>query len=287
MLARNREYPGTDCDRLMNVTPDNNIAPVPPSAPRPIADTPTERYLAYLDYAFLPEAHRRRYAIATSLLAASIALSLGAGYLGATTSVWAWLGVPIGLLLVARSLMMMHKMVRRAQQYQRRKDVARKGELVTAYLVQTNTALLRPGSETALPCRVLFSFQPEVGEDAEYMRYLTERVASLRDKLPRGDMDQQYVAALASELRATPNRRYLLPLSFTDGSTVYLADLFVSRTHLPGGYLQSATIPCLAEQGATGGIELLPEWLLEPVNAPKRKVETKTFSEEEPPFPLG
>jgi len=275
----------------MNVTPDNNIAPVPPSPPRPVGDTPAERYLAYLDYAFSPETHRRRYALASSLLAASVTLSLGVAYVATMLYPMAWGALPVTLFLLGYSLVSMHHMMRRAQQYQRRKQVARKGELVTAYLVTASPMLLRPGKEAALPCRVLFSFQSEVGGNGQYMRYLAGRIAALRDKLPRGDMDTQYLAALASETQAKPNRRYILPLSFTDGSTVYLADLFVSRVHLPGGYLHNDAIPCLAESGPTGGIELLPEWLIDPAGAPTKVTASGSkkapLIEDEPPFPLG
>ncbi|MBC8135129.1 MAG: hypothetical protein H8F28_04475 [Fibrella sp.] len=247
----------------MNATPpDNNIMPVPPTALA--GDTPAERYAAYLDYAFSPETHRKQYALTVALLILGIGVSGGSAWYVQTWHPTAWAGVAAGLLLIGRALLLMHTMVRRAQLYGRRKQIARKGELVKGYVVHCASALLRPGPEAALPCRVLFSFQSEVGADIRYMRYLSTRVAEMKDKLPRGDMDKQYIAALASETTASANRRYLLPLSFTDGSAVYLADLFVSRAHLPGGYLHSDALPCLAEPGPTGGIEMMPEWLLDP-----------------------
>ena len=250
----------------MNATPpNNNIMPVPPTTM--VGDTPAERYAAYLDYAFSPETHRRRYALTVSLLIIGIGAIAGCAWYAQTWHPTAWAGVAVGLLITGRALMLMHTMVRRAQLYGRRKQIARKGELVIGYVVQCASALQRPGSEAALPCRVLFSFQSEVGADGRYMRYLANRVAEMKDKLPRGDMDKQYIAALASETTASANRRYLLPLSFTDGSAVYLADLFVSRAHLPGGYLHDHALPCLAEAGPTGGIEMMPEWLLEPKTA--------------------
>ncbi len=246
----------------MNATPpDNNTLPVPPTA---IAgDTPAERYATYLDYAFSPESHRGRYAVAVALLVLGLGVGVGSGWLALHWHPTAWAGMVAGALIAGRALTLMHGMVRRAQLYGRRKQITRKGELVKGYVVQCSPALLRPGAEAALPCRVLFSFQPEVGGDGQYLRYLATRVAELKNKLPRGDMDKQYIAVLASETTASANRRYLLPLSFTDGSAVYLADLFVSRAHLPGGYLHTDALPCLAEAGATGGIEMIPEWLLD------------------------
>ncbi|RYG88620.1 MAG: hypothetical protein EON58_19850 [Alphaproteobacteria bacterium] len=246
-------------------SPNNNTLPVPPSSSKGGAnDTPAERYAAFLDYAFSPETHRRRYALTVSMLVLGIALGSGSFYLANSWHPTAWAGTVAGILIAARAMTLMHGMVRRAQLYGRRKQVARKGELVTAYVVHCPTDLLRPGQEHALPCRVVFSFQPEVCDDMRYMRYIATHVAELKDKLPRGDMDKQYIAALASEPQTKKSRRYLLPLSFTDGSAIYLADLLVSRAHLPGGYLHTDALPCLAEPGATGGIEMMPEWLLDP-----------------------
>ena len=251
----------------MNAPPfDNNIAPLSPAPKGYAGDTPAERYAAYLDYAFSPHSHRRQYALTVSLLVAGIVLSVGAYLAASRFGIAAYFGVAAGAFLAGWSLARMHRMVRRAQAYARRKRLAQRGELVIGYLTQCSDALLHPGTESALPCRILFSFQPEVGADRAYMRYLAGQVASLKNKIPRGDMDKQYVAALASEPRALANRRYLLPLSFTDGSTVYLADLFVSRSYLPGGYLYTDTLACLAEPGANGGVELLPEWLLDPAS---------------------
>ena len=243
--------------------PDNNAVSVP-HTPTLTGDTPAERYAAYLDYSFAPETHHTRYGFAVALLAVGAIVGAAGAYFAQTWHPSAWAGVAAGLLIAGRALFLMHQMVRAAQAYASRKKVARKGELVTGYVVQCASALLKPGVEPALACRVLFSFQPEVGGDTRYMRYLAGVVTDLKNKLGRGDMDRQYVAALASETTARANRRYLLPLSLTDGSAVYLADLFVSRAHLPGGYLHTDALPCLAETGTTGGIELLPEWLLDP-----------------------
>ena len=246
----------------MNAMPPDNTLPVPPA--KLAGETPAERYAAYLDYVFSPESHHARYGFAAVLFLLGAGTCAGAAWLAQTWHPAAWAGVAAGVIIAGRALFLMHQMVLRAQLYARRKQVARKGEMVTGYMVQCASALLKPGTEAALPCRVLFSLQPEVGGDTRYMRYLATGVADLRDKLPRGDMDKQYVAALATDTTASANRRYLLPLSVTDGSAVYLADLFVSRAHLPGGYLHSDALPCLAEPGSSGGIEMLPEWLLDP-----------------------
>lgn len=243
--------------------PDNNLLPVPPASLA--GGTPAERFAAYLDYAFSPETHHTRYGFAVALLLIGAGIGMGAAWLAQVWHVAAWVGVCAGLLLSGRALFLMHRMVRRAQLYAQRKQIARKGELVTGYVVQCASALLKPGAEPTHSCRVLFSFQSEVGGDSRYMRHLANTVAELKDKLPRGDMDRQYVAALASETNTTAPRRYLLPLSLTDGSAVYLADLSVSRAHLPGGYLHTDALACLAEPGANGGIEMLPEWLLDRV----------------------
>src|SRR5688500_4099187 len=103
----------------MNATPpDNNIMPVPPTALA--GDTPAERYAAYLDYAFSPESHRRRYALAVALLILGIGVSGGAVWYAQEWHPPAWAGGAAGLLIIGRALVLMHSMIRRAQLYGRR-----------------------------------------------------------------------------------------------------------------------------------------------------------------------
>ncbi|MBB6052516.1 hypothetical protein [Armatimonas rosea] len=127
------------------------------------------------------------------------------------------------------------------------REIAETGQRVNGYLVRASDSLYRPGSQ-AQPCQVLISFQNEVASDAEYMQYLAQRWA---EKTPSRERRRRY-------------RRVKLPHSLTDGSTVYCCDLFVHPGLLASGYLTSSVLPCLAEPGDQGGLELVPYWLLFP-----------------------
>lgn len=140
--------------------------------------------------------------------------------------------------------------------------VVQNGVPVTAYLVQANQLLFSPGRFASLPCLVLFSFQPEVAGDADYMAALAQKVFRYKNTKQAGT-DEQTIAHLTTDERAVFYRRRKLPFSFTDGSTVYCADLWIKRAYVPGGFLQSRQIMCLAEPGEPGGLEQVPSFLLQ------------------------
>jgi hypothetical protein len=127
------------------------------------------------------------------------------------------------------------------------REIAESGERVNGYLVRAPDSLYRPGSRPQ-PCQVLMSFQNEVAGDREYMQHLAQRWAE----------------ATHGRERKTRYRRTKLPLALTDGSTVYCCDLFVHPGLLTAGYLTGSVLPCIAEFGDEGGIELIPYWLLFP-----------------------
>src|SRR5439155_8757202 len=66
-------------------------------------------------------------------------------------------------------------------------------------------------------------------------------------------------AILSNEDMAVPYRRVRLPANLTDGRVVYAADLWIRRRYLPGGFLSDERrLPCIAEPGDEGAIEMLP-----------------------------
>jgi hypothetical protein len=218
-----------------------------------------ERFVAYLDQLYAPRDHRRRYILAGLCLGTIIVVAVLA--LALVRDVQAiWPILPLGVLLIGRAIAGLQNFRSTRHRFERLRTVVRRGLPVTGYLVQANATLFKPGGET-LPCLVLFSFQPEVEGDADYMRHLADRIYALKNTTP-SDTDGRYIAGLTTDERAVPYRRRRLPYSFTDGSTIYCADLWVKRAYLPGGYLRTNALPCLAEPGETGGIELVPAWLL-------------------------
>ena len=121
-----------------------------------------------------------------------------------------------------------------------------RGVPVVGYVVSDTT------SQNANPsCLVLMSFQPEVNNDEGYMRWLAQRIRQTQIATPR-TADDRYVASLTDpEDRPVLYRRRKLPLSFTDGSIIFCADLF-------GSLPKTETVPCVAELGDMGGIEPVP-----------------------------
>lgn len=205
-----------------------------------------ERFVTFLENEkAAPDSRPRRGALALTLglltLLCSVLISLSWRRLyGAPLA-------PLGLWLIGWGGAQLWLRRRDRQLAVRVREVAAHGHRVNAYVVHAPDALYRPGSRVQ-SCQVLISFQPEVGGDREYMQYLAHRWA-----------DQT-----RERQRPVRYRRRALPLELTDGSTVYCCDLFVHPGLLSSGYLSSSLLPCLAQEGETGGIELVPYWLLFP-----------------------
>lgn len=227
----------------------NPLAMSEPDTHRPI----NERFLAYLKQLYAPRT--RRHGVAVGGLAVGIACVV----LGVLVAVLrrepvALAAIIIGAVQIVRAGMTLRRQDAQKKQFTRVCGVVKDGLFVNAYLVRAHEALLRPGTQT-LPCTVLFSFQPEVDGDAPYMRHLAARVRrSEDDPEPGGERLYDDVPVLY--------RRRKLPLNLTDGSSIYCADLWVKRAYLKGGILKRNSLLCLAEPGDTGGIELIPAWLL-------------------------
>jgi hypothetical protein len=173
----------------------------------------------------------------------------------------AWPLLPTGAVIALRSWRSLRDIFTREHRFETLLKLGMRGVPVSGYLVQANEALFKPGSEVSLPALVLFSFQPEVDSDPGYMSSLARSVYRLKNTYPQ-DADGSYVAALTTDERAIPYRRRALPLSFTDGSTIFCADLWIQRSDLRGGLLATNQLTCLADPGENGGIELVPAFLL-------------------------
>jgi hypothetical protein len=234
-----------------------NNKPIAADAPRPL----NERFVAYLDQLYAPRGHRRWHVLAGMTVGALLVAAVLVLALGLNTHA-AWPLLPLGIVLFGRGIVALQGIRRARQQFQNLRNVVKNGVPITAYIVQAHEGLFKPGSGP-LPCLVLFSFQSEVESEGEYMRYLADRLFALKNTQPT-DVDGRYLANLCTDEHPVPYRRRRLPNSFTDGSTIYCADLWVKRAYLRGGYLRGNTLPCLAEPGDVGGIELIPSWLLTP-----------------------
>ena len=205
-----------------------------------------QRYLEFLDQGKTPHDPRPRrgrimaVASSTLLVFASLLCAYGPFLLGIAL-------IPMALWGIGWGVAQYIQAAQSRQRALRVRALAEQGHRVTGFVVRAHEGLYRPGSK-GLPCQVLVRFQPEVSGDRDYMHHLAQRWAERSS--PRE--------------RFLPYRRQRLPLSLTDGSTVYCCDLFVPPALLASGYLTTTTLPCLAEEGERGGIELIPYWLLFP-----------------------
>lgn len=137
-------------------------------------------------------------------------------------------------------------------------EVAQRGTRVIGALVQANMALYDPGPED-LPCLVLISFEPQFQQHPEWLSELALHIYSFKGR-EFTNPEAAYVSSLTTDEIAERHRRRRLPDSFTRGACVYAADLWIYRSFLPRGFVLShERLPCVAEPGEQGRIELLPQ----------------------------
>jgi hypothetical protein len=145
------------------------------------------------------------------------------------------------------------KIARKRLKRMRERDARR----VDAQLVQANSALFSPGEE-GYPCLVLITF------DRHAPRELLEEVAELMGDVKNtkpADPDLRVLADIVTDETYHYHHRDSLPLSVTEGYELFAAGLWLHRPFLRHGYIRGQStrvLPCLAEPGPTGGIELLP-----------------------------
>jgi hypothetical protein len=213
-----------------------------------------ERFVAYLDRQYAPRDSRGWYLMMGLTVGSLLATAMVTVFLFSSILL-AWPIIPFGLALAGWGILELRKMKKARDCFQDLRRVVQNGVPVTGYVIQAHASLLEPGERTPLPCLILFTFQPEVDGDQEYMRYLADRIFSLKGKSFE-DADRRFLAGLTSEDYNVPYRRRRLPNSFTDGSTIYCADLWVQPAHLKDNALTTNILPCLAEMGEYGGIDL-------------------------------
>ncbi len=134
-------------------------------------------------------------------------------------------------------------------------EVRQRGVYVTAALVMANVALYDPGSTAHTFCRVLITFDLELGRDHERLLELASWLISYKDT-EQTDPQMQYISELTTVEKANVSIRRRLPTNVTGGKVVYVTDLLVYRRFWP--ILNAKLLPCVAELGDEGRQELLP-----------------------------
>jgi hypothetical protein len=237
-----------------------------------------ERFLRYLEQNLAPQGGWRRLWIQAAFLGLGLlmlVLSFARGTPQTAT------GGGILLLLGAYRL---SPLLRNYRYYRRARGVLQSGIPVQAVVVQANRDLFQPGTGSRFSL-VLFSFEETPGY-LERLRELARRMGELKGTQP-SEPDLQEVSRIvdASEQRGMQYRRRRLPLSFTGGAVVYVADLVVVHSRLRQGYLDRPVLLCLAEPGDEGGLEQIPDWLLDEARrrseAAREQEEAARFQERE------
>lgn len=132
-----------------------------------------------------------------------------------------------------------------------------RGQTLWAALVQANYKLYEPGDSDEY-CFVLFSFDPAWNSQPARLQVLADIVKSLKGTQPV-DPKINAIAAMVSDEAAMKYRRRELPMSVTEGATIFYADLEIYRRFLPSRALTSGQLlAVLAEPGDAGRVELLP-----------------------------
>jgi hypothetical protein len=216
-----------------------------------------QRFLTYLDERDASPEPRRAgpLAVGSLVLFVSVALLLAVSF--PYHRILAAPLMPLGALWLIQGILSLVENSRERRSKKQTRETVSRGVPVSVHVVWADEKLERPGVEKRF-CLALLTFDPVAARAGEWLRYVARRSGDLVPRRPR----------------FVRGRRQRLSESRTDGYTVYLADLEVAPGYLPGGYLTGGPLPCLAEPGEVGGIELIPHWLVFPIEggspAPRR-----------------
>jgi hypothetical protein len=142
---------------------------------------------------------------------------------------------------------------------QRVREVSQRGRQVRVAVIQAFIDLYSARSEENASAIVVLTFDPALQNDWPRLHDLATRIGKLKKTHPSDPQEAAIARVLDSEVSQL-YRRLPLPSSWTGGVPVYIADLYVHRpfllnhTHLEF----EQPLACIAEEGASGRIELLP-----------------------------
>lgn len=147
---------------------------------------------------------------------------------------------------------------RRARQ--RLRQLRRRGGIpVTALRIQANSTLYGRGDNDA-PAAVVFSFSPEV--DSGHLEALADVLYEMGVGNRDYPQDEELAAAVPVLAGSHQGWRYgrRARILRAGRPEAYVADLWIHRPFLRNGYIDSdlRELPCLAEPGDSGAVELLP-----------------------------
>lgn len=129
---------------------------------------------------------------------------------------------------------------------------------VMAYPIMANRALMGRKGKVA-PALVIATFEPDVKMDE--MAALARRMMMVAHQ----DVSRETMATvieMVEDERYTPGRRRVVPEDLSGGRRVYAFDLMLIGDYLPTETLEVPLVPCLAEPGEAGTIQMIPWWIV-------------------------
>jgi len=144
----------------------------------------------------------------------------------------------------------------------RKRRVFKYGQTLFAPLVQANRSLFMRGLDDA-PAQVLICFDPDSSELRRDLLEFAERIGSLKfenpDAMQPGDAA---IAAIVQNEQARMGKAQQLPVTFTNGRTVFAVSVWIKRAYLPERVLDRNFIYCRGEPKDPGFVWMIPDTMM-------------------------
>ncbi|MEM7228581.1 MAG: hypothetical protein AAF432_07175 [Planctomycetota bacterium] len=171
-------------------------------------------------------------------------------------------GLPIGIVCAFSAVMSLRH---RAAYRIALREAAARSDVIMTYPVMANTKLYtRPGATA--PALVIGSFVADK-RGLDVPRLLVDVFERFKDdtgnyRVTLSDDAAATIDALLTDDRYVPHHRTQLPLETTEDVPVYAFNLLVVGGFLPTATLELPLLPCLAEPGDDGMIQMIPAWIV-------------------------
>jgi hypothetical protein len=129
---------------------------------------------------------------------------------------------------------------------------------VMAYPLMANRALMRRNG-TVAPALTIGTFETDARN--EEMVTLAKRMLMVAHQDVSRESALTVIKMFEDEEYAEGRRR-VVPNDLTGGRRVYAFDLMMIGDYLPTDTLELPMVPCLAEPGETGTIQMIPWWIV-------------------------
>jgi hypothetical protein len=164
-------------------------------------------------------------------------------------------GIAVGLGLIASARLSGRKRNRIRQELI---SAAERSVPVMAYPLMANEALMRRKG-TVAPALMIGTFETGVGY--EEMAGLARKMLTV-DHQKASNESTATVNKMFEDVTYAHGRRRAVPEDLTGGRRVYAFDLMMIGDYLPTDTLEFPLVPCLAEPGESGTIQMLPWWIV-------------------------